>query len=184
MFHEILDDSPTPLAIFTKVDEAGSLPAYSAAANAGARVAPTHLGRIDASRESPLVSFAANGDGSAGTNFILHEGPFYVTGDRTIVRILDTRIDPRYLVYALRNMKADYAFDHTNKAVPMNLRDVRVEIPVAEDGRWDTEAERGIAERYAAVRALQASLQRHNTATQALDIQIESPRVESCEAKS
>ena len=155
-----------------KIDGSDSLPVYSAAADAGTYVAPTHSGRIDASPESPLVSFAANGDGSAGTNFIVHESPFYVTGDRTIVRIIDRRIDPRYLVYALRNMKSEHAFDHTNKAVPTNLRDVRVEIPVTDNGEWDVDVQREIAKRYDAVRALQMGLQQHNIATQALDIQI------------
>ena len=155
-----------------KVDEPDSLPVYSAAADAGTYVAPTHPGRINASPKYPLVSFAANGDGSAGTNFIVHESPFYVSGDRTIVRIIDERIDPRYLVYALRNMKAEHAFDHTNKAVPTNLVDVRVEIPVTEGGKWDVDAQRKIAKRYDAVRALQAGLQQHNVTTQALDIRI------------
>ncbi len=155
-----------------KSDGSDCLPVYSAAAGASAYVAPTHLGRIDASPENPLVSFAANGDGSAGTNFIVHESPFYVTGDRTIVRIVDGRIDPRYLVYALRNMKAVHAFDHTNKAVPTNLRDVSVEIPVNDAGEWDIDAQREIAKRYDAIRALQTGLQQHSAATQALDIQI------------
>ena len=150
----------------------GSLPVYSAAADAIAYVAPTHPARIDASPEKPLVSFAANGDGSAGTNFIVHESPFYVTGDRTILRVANRRIDPRYLVYALRNMKSDHAFDHTNKAVPANLRTVRVGIPVSSDGEWDIAAQREIARRYDAVCALQAVLQQHNITAQALDIQI------------
>ena len=158
--HKLKDDGPD------------SLPVYSAALDAGAYVAPTYWGRIDASREDPLVSFAANGDGSAGTNFIVHESPFYVTGDRTIVRIIDEQIDPRYLVYALRNMKAEHAFDRTHKAVPTNLQDVRVEIPVNDDGEWDVDAQREIAKRYEAVRALQAGLQQHDIDTQALDIRI------------
>lgn len=158
--HKLKDDGPD------------RLPVFSAAVDAVTYVAPTHERRIDASREDSLVSFAANGDGSAGTNFIVHESPFYVTGDRTIVRIIDRRIDPSYLVYALRNMKAEHAFDHTHKAVPTNLRDVRVEIPVNDDGEWDVDAQREIAKRYEAVRALRASLQQHNTATQELDIRI------------
>ncbi|MXZ80302.1 MAG: N-6 DNA methylase [Gammaproteobacteria bacterium] len=155
-----------------KVDKLDGLPVYSAAAAAITWVVPTHPDRIEASPEFPLVSFAANGDGSAGTNFIVHESPFFVTADRTILRILNKRIDPRYLVYALRNMKSDYAFDHTNKAVPTNLRDVGVDIPLDENDEWDIGSQRDIAKRYDAVRALQASLQQHNIATQSLDIHI------------
>ncbi len=158
--HKLHDDGPE------------SLPVYSAAAVAIAYVAPDHSGRVEASADCPLVSFAANGDGSAGTNFVIHESPFYVTGDRTIVRIIDRRIDPRYLVYALRNMKAEHAFDHTNKAVPTNLRDVFVEIPISEDGARDVDAQRRIAKRYEAVSALQAGLQERSNSTRVLDIKI------------
>ena len=108
----------------------------------------------------------------AGTNFILHESPFYVTGDRTYCP--NPRQPNRPPLFCLRTLQHEsglcYAFDHTNKAMPMKLRDVRIERPVAEDGQWNIGAERGIAERYVAVRALQASLKQHNAMTQTLDI--------------
>ncbi|MDE0703700.1 MAG: N-6 DNA methylase, partial [Rhodospirillaceae bacterium] len=93
-----------------RLDRPDSVPVYRAAANICAWVAPTHRNRIEATPETPLLSFAANGDGSAGTNFIVHDRPFYVTGDRTVIRPAPG-IDPRYLAYALRNMKADHGFD-------------------------------------------------------------------------
>ena len=76
------------------VEDTEAVPVYRAAAAAFGFVLPTHKNLIDASAEEPLISFAANGDSSAGTNFILHDRPFYVTGDRTVLRVVHGRIDP------------------------------------------------------------------------------------------
>ena len=59
---------------------ADGVPVYRAAANAVAHVSADHDKLIPASRAEPLISFAANGDGSAGTNFVFHNQPFFVTG--------------------------------------------------------------------------------------------------------
>ena len=154
-------------------DNPKTVPVYRAAASACAWVGPDHRNRIDASRAEPLISFAANGDGSAGTNFIVHETPFYVTGDRTVIRITDNRIDPHYLMYAMRNMKADHGFDHTNKAVPANVANVTVSIPVTAEGEWHLDAQRAIARRHAHIRALQEQLWTQSATAQTIDIQIE-----------
>ena len=155
-----------------KSNDVDRVPVYRAAADACAWVAPTHGNRVQASNMEPLISFAANGDGSAGANFIVHETPFYVTGDRTVLRIVNEQIDAHYLVYALRNTKARHGFDHTHKAVPGNLGEVTVVIPVTEDGDWDLEAQREIARRHAHIRALQEALRTQSAATNTLDIRI------------
>ena len=107
-----------------------ALPVYTAAPSPFGRVPSTQSGVIHATENEALISFASNGDGSAGTNFVLHDCPFYVTNDRTVIRVLDRNVDPRYLLYAMRNMKALHGFDHTHKAVPKNLEVVSIDIPV------------------------------------------------------
>ena len=127
---------------------ADGVPVYRAAANAVAHVSADHDKLIPASRAEPLISFAANGDGSAGTNFVFHNQPFFVTGDRTVIRITDPGIDPGYVLYALRDMKREHGFDHTHKAVPQNLADVAFEVPVTKTDKLDLKGQRRSARRH------------------------------------
>ena len=113
-------------------DDAASV--YRAAVGVVGHALPNHNKLIPASTADPLISFAANGDGSAGTNFVFHDRPFFVTGDRTVIRITDPGIEPGYVLYALRNMKREHGFDHTHKAVPQNLAGVAFDVPVTETG--------------------------------------------------
>ena len=154
------------------VDDPEAVPVYRAASTEFGRVLPTHSKLIQASKCSPLISFAANGDGSAGANFIFHDCPFYVTGDRTVIRVNDENIDSYYLIYALRNMKAVYGFDHTHKAVKSNLSEVVVEIPVTSEGEWDLVAQRSIAEQYKRVREFQDVLDERTKSMSAYDVEI------------
>lgn len=149
-----------------------AVPVYRAAAEAFGSVLPIHKNLIEASAGAPLISFAANGDGSAGTNFIFHEQPFYVTGDRTVLRVEDENIDPRYVMYALRNMKAVYGFDHTHKAVPKNLTKVSLDVPVTGHGEWDIDAQREIVQRHQAVAQMQDLLRSASESVTAYDVAI------------
>ena len=129
-------------------NETSGLPVYTAAANPLGYAAATHEKVILASPDSLLISFAANGDGSAGKNFVLHDCPFFVTRDRTVIRINDARIDASYVLWALRDMKIKYGFDHTHKAVPKNLGIVSFDIPVDNSCNWDLDAQKQIVTRY------------------------------------
>ena len=130
------------------VESDNGAPVYRAAVGAVGHALPNHDKLIAASPANPLISFAANGDGSAGTNFVFHNRPFFVTGDRTVLRIRNPDIYLGYVLYALRNMKRKHGFDHTHKAVPQNLAGVAFEVPVTEAGEWDVEAQRRIARRH------------------------------------
>lgn len=119
-------------ADFERIDTGSSedVPVYSAASTAQAFVKPEHRGLVDASPERPIISFAANGDGSAGTNLVLHERPFYVSNDRTCLRVLHPKVDPWYVYFALRGMKVRHGFGHAFKATARNLGCVSFPVPV------------------------------------------------------
>jgi hypothetical protein len=117
-------------------DEADT-PVFSAARRAVAYVQHQHANKINASPQHPVISFGANGDGSAGKNFVFHEQPFYVSNDRTCIRVLDGKIEPKYVYYCLSGMKAQYGFGHTLKANAQNLGDVTFEVPLV-DGEFDS----------------------------------------------
>lgn len=117
-----------------ETDDADRCPVYSAAKAPVAFVKPTHRGKIDASEKAPVISFAANGDGSAGTNFMLHTTPFYVSNDRTCIRVKDAGIDPEFVLFALHGMKEAYGFNHAFKATKENLEVVSISIPANAKG--------------------------------------------------
>lgn len=118
------------------------IPVYSAAKGPIAHVDVRTPKLINADPDHPVFSFAVDGDGSAGSNFVLHTRPFYVSNKRATVAAVDDRIDLEYVLFALQSMKADYGFNYNYKAYSGHLQDVVVPVPVGADGRYDTAAQR------------------------------------------
>jgi hypothetical protein len=81
--------------------------------------------------EKVKISFATDGDASAGTNFAIHKESFYVNATRMVLSFKDTS-NPMYFYYALLNMKEKYGFNYTKKANMTNLVDVSIAIPVGD----------------------------------------------------
>lgn len=155
---------------YSKLDTGSptDIPVYSAAREAVAFVEPKYPGQIPASPEYPVISFGANGDGSAGTNFIFHERPFYVSNDRTCLQVLDPDIDPWYVYFSLHGMKERYGFSHAFKATIRNLGAVTINVPSTKRG-FDPKRQREMVEEFRsaseAKRLVQTQLE-HVTAAQ------------------
>lgn len=139
------------------------VPLYSAARGPVAFVKPKYPGQIAASPEHPVISFGANGDGSAGTNFVFHERPFYVSNDRTCLRVCAPKIEPRYVYFALDGMKERYGFGHAFKATIRNLGEVAFDIPATGNG-FDRRRQQEMVEEFRAAaeakQLVQAELER------------------------
>ena len=148
-------------------------PVYTAAAEPIGFARSSHASLIDATSSDPVVSFAANGDGSAGTNFIFHDRPFFVTRDRTVLRISDSMIDPEFILYSLRDMKLKHGFDHTHKAVPKNLGIVAIDIPITESGEWDLETQKRLANRHRRILDLLGALKEKAELVKTYDVEIQ-----------
>lgn len=118
-------------------------PVYSAAKGPVANVDPTHHGKIDASPEKPVLSFGANGNGSAGTNFVFHTSSFYVSNDRTCIRVVCPDIDPEYVLFALHGMKETYGYSHSFKATKENLGIVSINVPLSK-GKFDLNRQKSV----------------------------------------
>lgn len=97
---------------------------------------------IPASPNMPLLSFATNGDGSAGRNFVIHDRPFYINTDRIVVKPLREDLDIRYVRVMLREMKEHYGFNHAHKANVHNLAAVSFDMPIKLDNTFDIEQQR------------------------------------------
>ena len=96
---------------------------------------------IISTNNNPVLSFATNGDGSAGRNFVLHQTPFYINADRLAIRPARADILSAYIMMALRDMKEEYGFNHAHKANATNISPVVVSIPVDTNGEFDVVAQ-------------------------------------------
>jgi type I restriction-modification system DNA methylase subunit len=153
------------------------IPLYTAAKYPVAFVKKDHNGIIDANIESPVISFAANGDGSAGTNLMLHIMPFYVSNDRTCLKIVNQYINVEYIFTMLHGMKEKYDFNHAFKASKNNMKIVSLNIPVLSNGEFDTEAQKEIIEKYNVVADLKAKAREYEQILKELVITVEDDNI-------
>lgn len=101
---------------------------------------------IFASAANPLLSFATNGDGSAGRNFVIHDRPFYINTDRLAVKSINKDISVEYVRVMLIDMKRRYGFNHAHKANRHNLSVVNFTVPINSDGTFDTARQQVVVE--------------------------------------
>ena len=125
------------------------IPVYTAAQEPVAHILPLKGKKpIEASEENPLLSFATNGDGSAGRNFVVHTAPFYINVDRMVIASRTNQLLLPYLYAQIFDMKKRYGFCHSFKANRHNLENVTLSIPIKESGDYDTEVQKYVAAQF------------------------------------
>jgi len=108
-------------------------PVYSASANPigylPEEYAPSKL--VVSNKENPDISFATDGNASAGTNFIIHYGKYYINNTRKVIKFSEgeKHYYTKYLYFALQDMKKTYNFNRDHKATSENLKQVKIPIP-------------------------------------------------------
>ncbi len=138
---------------------ASNIPVFTASQNPVAYIEElTRKPPILADKEHVLLSFATNGDGSTGRNFVFHDRPFYINMDRIAIKIVDERVDVRYLYSVLHDMKVTYGFNHAHKANRHNLVAVRVAIPTDENGRFCLTFQQELADTFMIVEQTKAEI--------------------------
>ena len=120
-------------------DNPDDFPVYTAGQEPVAFIKRLPKEPFGANVDNPVLSFATNGDGSAGRNFVIHTKPFYVNTDRIVVQVLRKDISPQYVRVALNDMKEKYGFNHAHKANFHNLAPVTIQLPVKSNGCYDLE---------------------------------------------
>lgn len=140
-------------------DNKSNVPVYTAAKTPIAYICPIK-GKtpIEASKEAPLLSFATNGDGSAGRNFVVHTVPFYLNVDRMAISLKNDKLIMPYVHVQLYDMKEKYGFKHSFKANRHNLENVALSIPITENGDYDIEAQKNIAAQFELVEQLKSEI--------------------------
>ena len=108
-------------------------PVYSASANPigylPEEYAPSKL--VVSNKENPDISFATDGNASAGTNFIIHYGKYYINNTRKVIKFNEgeKQYYTKYLYFTLQDMKKTYNFNRDHKATSENLKQVKISIP-------------------------------------------------------
>ena len=152
-------------------------PVYTAAQEPVAYVLKQNAMPNQASKKNPIISFGANGDGSAGTNFVYHIKPFYVSNDRTCVRVVNEKIKPLFVYYKLRDIKKIYGFDFHFKATLKNVSLVSLQIPKAVDGQFDLYEQQRVLDLFIKHEHIKKAIavQSERISTALVDINMQSP---------
>lgn len=136
------------------------IPVYTATLNPVAHFRKGSISRfpIECSEEHPHISFGSDGDGTAGTNIILHKNPYYLNTSRLSFGIIDENILPEYVFYAIQDIKRKYGFDYKHKATLKNIGIIKISIPINADGEFDIKAQKEIAIKNRIIAEIKAEL--------------------------
>lgn len=102
---------------------------------------------IMASKDKPSISIATDGDGTAGTNIILHTSPYLLNTSRIAIEVLSEDIIPEYIYYSIKDIKKRTGLGYSVKANKDNIiKHANIKIPINEDGTISIEKQRNIVE--------------------------------------
>ena len=109
---------------------------------------------IHCTKNNPHISIASDGDGTAGTNIIIHETDYYLNSSRIAYEILDSNILPKYIYHTLQSIKDEYGFDYSHKATLQNQSVVSIQIPVNSKNDFDINIQKKIIQKYEQIEKL------------------------------
>ena len=87
-------------------------------------------------------------DGNFEFNILQPKTVFATTDHTGTINILDDKIIPEYLLYALNIQKEEESFDRSFRASLTNMRCFAIEIPILDDGTFDVKTQKKVAEKF------------------------------------
>ena len=152
----------------------GDIPVYTANKDPVLFISKLSKSPILASTEKPVISFANDGDGSAGRNFVFHTVPFYINASRTALIVKNPRIIPKYILCQLYDIKEKYGFDYAFKANKNNLSVVTIEVPIDEQtGDFDIQMQNRIVDLSIEVQSVKNELIEKRNVFDSIEVLIE-----------
>ena len=85
-------------------------------------------------------------DGTFTFNVMKKGQPFASTDHCGTIKILNEDIDPYYLAYMMEETRHKYGFDRGLRASLTNMKLFKIDIPIKNDGTFDIDVQRSIAE--------------------------------------
>lgn len=128
-----------------QVESSEGYPLYTAAKNCVAYLPKNHVKLMNVKKSRPHITIATDGDGTAGTNILLHKTPYFLNSSRISIIIHKENILPEYIYYNLKNIKKKYGFGYTIKCNKDNLEKyIQFEIPIDENGNFSVKIQKDI----------------------------------------
>ena len=127
--------------------EGGDIPVYSANAR-------QPMGFVSKPRKGDTFETASliwGIDGVFDWNLIPADQPFVPTDHCGRIQVVDDRLDPQYLLYALRVTKDAHGFDRVFRSNLSNIARLTVSVPVDATGAPDLDRQRQLALQYAKI---------------------------------
>ena len=135
-------------------------PLFTAARGPVAYLIKTHKNLIEASEDDKHVSVATDGDGTAGTNIILHQSPYFLNTSRIAIKVKTEKILPEYLYYCMKDIKKRFGFGYTIKCSSDNFKKYfKLNIPIDDTGEFCLKTQKIIVDNMKKREALLESLE-------------------------
>lgn len=117
------------------IDDTGGLPVYDASSNILTYIHedkyPQLVFEVE-DNENPDISFASEGNSSAGTNFIIHENKYFVNNHRTVLKF-SQKYYSKYVYYRILNMKKEFGFKRGYIPSQTELKGLEITIQLPKD---------------------------------------------------
>lgn len=136
----------------------GDIPVFSAAKTPVHSICEQSTPPIFASENAPVLSFASNGDGSAGKNFLIHTQPFYIKAERIAFRPKRNDILLPFVLSQIFDIKQKFQFSRTYLANRQNLKVVTIDFPKKDADNFDIEVQKNIVEQFELVEQLKTEI--------------------------
>lgn len=118
-----------------QINDKDGLPVYDASANINTYVDENkytnQVFEVE-NNDNPDISFASEGNSSAGTNFIIHKNKYFVNNHRTVIKFTN-KYYSKYIYYNIFRMKERYGFKRGYTPSQKELKRLEIRIPIPKD---------------------------------------------------
>ena len=115
------------------INDNGGVPVYDASANINTYADPikykSSLFEVK-DNSNPDISFASEGNSSAGTNFIIHQNKYFANNHRTVMQFLSKKYYSIYVYWNIFDMKKKYGFKRGYTPSQKELKKLKIMIPI------------------------------------------------------
>jgi hypothetical protein len=119
----------------SEINDKNGLPVYDASSNINTYVDenkfPNQVFEVE-NNDNPDISFASEGNSSAGTNFIIHQNKYFVNNHRTVMKFTN-KYYSKYIYYNIFRMKEKYGFKRGYTPSQKELKRLEIRIPIPKD---------------------------------------------------
>ena len=113
--------------------------------------------------ESPVFEkqlITVNMDGSIGSVFLRNESKYTINDVVTAIEVTNEKLDPLYIVYAIKEAIARERFTYGAKLYTKRLKKLKLRVPIDDKGEIDIEQQKILARKYEWLEELKRTMER------------------------